>query len=488
MKKHLTFLWFSLCTSICNLQAQAPISVHRDHRYLQNHDGRPFFWLGDTAWELFHRMTRNDTKSFLELRRKQGFNVIQAVVLAEENGIREPNRYGDLPFIAEDPEKWAVTPGNNPKDANAYDYWDHVDFVVQLAAQKGMYIGMLPTWGDKVAHLWGVGPRIFDEEKARMYGKMLAQRYARHWNIIWILGGDRPAVYAGRQDNQPYDDRAIWRAMAEGIKEGEGNNRHFMTYHTAGGSNSTSQFIHTEPWLEMNSFQSGHGARETPAWDWVTRDLAIQPPKPTLDMEPCYEDHPVNPWDGKWTRQRGYFTAYDVRARIYRGVFAGSCGVTYGHHHIWQFLDTNYYKPINIGDTIIGWSKAMRAEGAYQMRHLKNLLLSRPYFSRIPDQALITSDKGSNYQDLVWATRDSLGSYAMIYLPQQKPVTVDLSKLSGDQKVAWWYNPRTGGTLSTAIENHQAASTFTPPPAGQDWVLVIDDAAKRFSKPGKRLL
>jgi hypothetical protein len=131
----------------------------------------------------------------------------------------------------------------------------------------------------------------------------------------------------------------------------------------------------------MNSFQSGHGSRETPAWDWVVRDLELNPQKPTLDMEPCYEDHPVNPWDGKWTRQqRGYFTAYDVRARIYRGVFAGACGVTYGHHQIWQFLNTDFYKPINIGDTIIGWRKAALAPAASQMQYLKNLMLSRLFF------------------------------------------------------------------------------------------------------------
>src|SRR5690606_7064206 len=84
---------------------------------------------------------------------------------------------------------------------------------------------------------------------------------------------------------------------------------------------------YTDAWLDMNALQSSHGSRETDPWNWIMEDLAKSPQKPTLDMEPCYEDHPVNPWDGKWTREgRGYFNAYDVRARIYRGGFAGGRG------------------------------------------------------------------------------------------------------------------------------------------------------------------
>jgi len=241
----------------------------------------------------------------------------------------------------------------------------------------------------------------------------------------------------------------------------------------------------------MNAFQSGHGSREAEPWKWVAEDLAATPPKPTLDMEPCYEDHPVNPWDGKWTRkERGYFSAYDVRARIYRGVFSGTCGVTYGHHHIWQFLNQELYKPVNVGDTLIAWRKAARAEAASQMIHLKNLMLSRPYASRVSDQSLIKSDPGTSYLDYAAATRDANGTYAMIYLAQNKPVKIDLSKVSGVAKNIWWYDVRTGLSKSAGMRKEKGTVTFTPPQEGnpdshRDWVLVIDDAAKKFNAPGK---
>lgn len=465
----------------------AQIEVSTNKKYLQTKDGNPFFWLGDTDWELFHRLTREEIETFINTRHEQGFNVLQAVALAEEDGIRSPNRHGDWPLNNEDPTQLLTTPGNDPENDYEYDYWDHVDFAIQKAAEKDMYIGLLPTWGDKVAHLWGTGPIIFNEENAEVYGRLLATRYKDQWNIIWILGGDRPAVYKSTREGieKEYDDRPIWSAMAKGIESVLGSEA-LITYHPSGGRNRSSTFVHDQPWLDLNSFQSGHGARETDAWNWVTEDLAMKPLKPTLDIEPCYEDHPVNPWDGKWTRTgRGYFDAYDVRARIYRGVFAGACGVTYGHHQIWQFLNEALYPPVNIGDTIIGWQKASKAEGAWQMQHLKNLMLSRPYFSRIPDQGLVRSKNGTTYVDYIAATRDEAGSYAMIYLPQNKPVRINLGTITGDTKNVWWFSPRDGVSISGGNIKGKGTKSFTPPRDGKDWVLVIDDAGKGWGAPGE---
>ncbi|MBN8650324.1 MAG: glycoside hydrolase family 140 protein [Cytophagales bacterium] len=464
--------------------SNAQIRVSTNQRYLMTTDGKPFFWLGDTAWELFHRLTREEAEEYLELRKQQGYNVIHAVALAEMNGLRQPNRYGDLPLIEEDPTRLAVTPGTNPANETEYDYWDHVDFIINRIAYKGMYVGLLPTWGDKVAHMWGDGPIVFNEANAEVYGAALAKRYKNNWNIIWILGGDRPGTYTFKVEGieQEFDDRDIWRAMAKGIESVLGKDA-FITYHPMGGT-SSSAYFHADSWLDLNAFQSGHGARETEVWDWVTRDLSMKPQKPTLDMEPCYEDHPVNPWDCKWTRaERGYFNAYDVRARIYRSVFAGGSGVTYGHHQIWQFLNTDLNPAINIGDTLIGWQKAMKAEAATQMQYLKRLMLSRPYFDRVEDQTLIASDRGVNYTDLIVATRHEKGLYAFVYLPENKSVSIDLSKLSGSTKSVSWFDPRTGKTLAGFSTTATGVMSFIPPKEGKDWVLIIDDASQNFSKP-----
>lgn len=482
MQRILSVVFLFFCSAV----AHAQILVSENGRFLTE-KGQPFFWLGDTDWEMFHRLTREEIESFINSRAGQGYNVLQAVALAEFNGIRQPNRYGDFPLNNEDPTQLLITPGNSPDDPYQYDYWDHVDFAIKLAADKKMYIGLLPTWGDKVTEKWGDGPKIFNEQNAEVYGRTLATRYANQWNIIWILGGDRPAYYKSSRTGpeKQVDDRPIWRAMAKGIESVLGKEA-FITYHPSGGNYRTTDYIHEEPWLDMNAFQSGHGSRESDPWHWVEKDLSLKPQKPTLDMEPCYEDHPVNPWDGKWTRAgRGYFNAYDVRARCYRGVFAGSCGVTYGHHQIWQFLNKELYPPINVGDTLIGWQKASTAEAAGEMQYLKNLMLSRPYFTRVNDQRMIRTKVADNNDEYICATRDAGGSYAMIYLPQNKPVKIDVSTLSGSKKNVWWFNPRTGEAQPGKGISGKGTKSFTPPKEGKDWVLVIDDASKNFDQPGK---
>lgn len=94
-------------------------------------------------------------------------------------------------------------------DKPAPDYFTHVDKVISLAAAKGLYIALLPTWGDKVDKQWGKGPEIFTPENAYKYGKWLGERYMNAPNLIWVIGGDRSG------DGKNF---AIWNALATGIK------------------------------------------------------------------------------------------------------------------------------------------------------------------------------------------------------------------------------------------------------------------------------
>jgi hypothetical protein len=154
------------------------LKVSANKHYLVKDDGTPFFYLGDTAWELFHRLNREEADRYLEDRRRKGFTVIQAVALAELNGHKDPNAYGHLPLTDLDPGRPAVKPGE------ANDYWDHVDYIVNKANNLGLYIGFLPTWGK----YWHGNPEaLFTTENAEAYGEWLGKRY-RNKDIICIPG------------------------------------------------------------------------------------------------------------------------------------------------------------------------------------------------------------------------------------------------------------------------------------------------------------
>jgi hypothetical protein len=155
------------------------LQVSANQRFLVTADGRPFFWLGDTAWELFHRLTREEAERYLRNRAERRFTLVQAVALAELDGLDTPNPYGERPLVDRDPTR--------PNER----YFAHVDWIVAKANALGLYVGLLPTWGDKWNKKWGVGPEVFTPENAAVYGEWLGRRY-RDAGIVWILGGDRP--------------------------------------------------------------------------------------------------------------------------------------------------------------------------------------------------------------------------------------------------------------------------------------------------------
>lgn len=433
---------------------------------LINEHGEPFFWLGDTAWELFHRLLREEAQQYFQNRQQKRFTVIQAVALAEFDGLNTPNAYGQRPLVDNDP-----TRPNEP-------YWDYVDELIRMAEQHDLYIGLLPTWGDKVTDHWGVGPIVFNVENAYTYGLWLGKRYAQQTNLIWILGGDRAPIYHSRTTQAEVDDRPLWRAMAKGIREGVGQPL-LMTYHPWGG-HSTSEYIHAEAWLDMNMMQSGHGGgHDVPVWEMIARDYHLQPAKPTLDGEPNYEDHPVNPWP-TWDPALGYYDDYDVRKQLYRSVFAGGCGVTYGHHSVWQM-----YSPRQeaVNHAKMYWNEAIDRPGAAQVGYLRSLMESRPFLTRIPDQTLLVNPPTERSQ-FMCATRDLQGSYALVYLPVSHAVTVNLSRLSAGQVNVWWIDPRSGKVVLEGKASGGAVQTFTPPEGRLDWVLCLDDVAAGYPPPG----
>jgi len=228
--------------------------------------------------------------------------------------------------------------------------------------------------------------------------------------------------------------------------------------------------------------QSGHGSgHDVPVWDWITRDRSYQPIKPTLDSEPNYEDHPVNPWP-KWDPANGYFRDYDVRKQCYRSVFAGACGVTYGHHAVWQFWSP---REENINHADRYWTEAIDRPGAYQVGYLKNLIESRDPLHRIPDQSMIVNGQGEK-GEYITSFRDEGGRYGMIYIPFGKTITVDASFIKTKKLNAWWFDPLTNKSSRAGTFNPGSIS-FTTPTLGDnnDWVLIFDQANTQFHRPDR---
>jgi hypothetical protein len=264
--------------------------------------------------------------------------------------------------------------------------------------------------------------------------------------------------------------------------------------------------LHNALWLDFNMSQSSHAARDHDTGLYIEHDYALQPAKPTLDGEPRYEGIPV----GFYLRGSSgidRFDDYDVRQAAYWSLVAGACGFTYGNNNIWQM-----YKPVAprqsnptsggggqgggvmggmfggpgsiIGANIL-WSDALDHPGALQMRYVRRLFESMPFTKLVPDQRIILNGPLTGGAK-IRAARASDGSFAIIYTPRGESFTIDKSVVKGERLRQFWYDPRYGVSYATQEPDGWGIQTYTPPTNGRgnDWILVLTDAAANFSIPG----
>ena len=387
-------LFLILCHAMIisyGIQAQ-PIQVHEENRFLTTQDGKPFFWMGDTGWELFHRLDREEAEHYIIKRKAQGFNVLQAVVLYELQAFETPNAYGDYPLSDKNIDSLAITQGNDFTKEAQYDYWDHVKYIVAKAAEHDMIIGLLPCWGEYVTPRKREYRIIPTTEKGYQYGQFIGDWLADYNDhIVWILGGDR------LPDERP-DGVEIWRSMAEGITDGiSGENsmdgmaafdRTFMTYHCYATS---ANWFSEDEWIDMHTWGSYHEKRDNDRaiyagwaeWNRINH-------KPFVNSEPAYENLPVN-YD--WLNvSEGVFDDFDTRQVAYWSVFSGAAGHTYGGHEVWIMHKKDNPNPGLTDHLKMEWKEALELKAAGEMKHLMQLMLSQDFYSRAPNLDVIANN------------------------------------------------------------------------------------------------
>jgi hypothetical protein len=417
------------------------LKVSANGRYFVDEHGKPFLYLGDTCWLLFQRPNHEEVDEYLKDRASKGFTVIQAYVI-RGLGQRHPDGnsslIGEPPFIDRDPTR--------PNDA----FFKNVDYVVNRANELGLVMGLVTA---KSWHVNKHPEKVFDEKNAYTFGKFLGERYKNN-AVMWYPGGD----------SGPGSDEATWIAMAKGLKDGSGGSQ-LVSYHGS-GQTSSSTWFHKADWLDFNSIQSGHNFASD-SYAFVSRDYALSPTKPTVDMEPAYENHPT----GAGKRR---VDAHKVRTQAYAAMLAGAAGHAYGSLDLFWFFkpdDGPFPK-----DGFQDWRAALQYPGAGQMGLMRRLFEERPWYKLQPDQSVLASPAGDGPFRLV-AARAENGTFAIAYSPRGENLSIHLDKLSGVNVKAHWYDPRDGswqdaGQFAAAAGTHE----FTPPSGGKqdDWALVLD--------------
>jgi hypothetical protein len=433
----LSFIFLGLLTLLpvgLRAEVRGPIRVSADHRYFVDADGKPFFWLGDTAWPLFAQYSKDQAEAYLRNRGTKGFTVVQGVLAwgrgtGFESKFPMANAAGDKPWLNDDP--------TTPNDA----YFQHVDDLVDFARRQGIVLAMLPTWGYYVNDV-----QVINRDNARTYGRWLGQRYKAATNVIWVNGGDRIAT--GFEE--------VYRELAHGLREGDGG-AHLITYHPCGWR-SSSQYFHTDDWLDFNMIETWtEWSKIYPA---IIADSLLIPRKPVVLGEGAYENGPEYP--------QGPITPLIVRRQAWWSFTAGGFH-TYGQNQMWRM------EP--------GWESTFDTPGAAHVTLMRKILEGLPWWDLSPDQGLFASGTGSE-RTLNTAMRSTNGNLALAYLSSQCTVFLHLDKIATKGVRVTWINPATGerkpaGVFRTGNLNGKTfpdgqTQHFSTPGHWEDGLLLLE--------------
>jgi hypothetical protein len=440
-----------------------PLTVEPGKRYLVDAVGKPFLIHGDTAWSMIADLTREEVDQYLDDRRVRGFNaILVSLIEARFSKFAPANAYGESPFRGLPFQTFAslssllpdqiarrgsrfITPFADyslPNEA----YFAHADWVLRRAAEKGFLVLLTASYAGYGggAEGWYEAMVANGSDRLRQYGKFLGRRYRDLANILWVHAGDY---------NPPEKD--LVRAIADGVRESDPR-----ALHTAHGAPESAalDYWQGEPWLQVNNVYT-YGPVYAPALEQYERPDRM----PFFLIESAYENE-----HGATERR--------LRTQAYHAVLSGAAGQIFGNNPIWHFDGPGIYS------APVTWQEALGSRGAQSMTHLRDLMATVPWWLLEPDvdNSLLTSGLGSD-DDRAVAARTADRRLAIIYLPSNREITVDLEELAGPQINARWYDPADGrymnirgSPLPTTGPERISSKSGTNSSGYEDWVLILE--------------
>ena len=430
-----------------------PLTVQPGKRYLVDAGGKPFLVNGDTAWSLIAQLTRHEVERYLEDRRTRGFNTVLVSLIENHYSANPPaNAYGQRPFHDQQFFSllpfWRIADYTTPNET----YFAYADWVLRRAAEKGLLVLLAPSYIGCCSDGWYEEMVANGPDRLREYGRYLGRRYRAFGNILWVHGGDA---------NPPRKN--LVRAIAEGIREFDGRSLH--TAHAAPWTPAI-DYWEGESWLQVNNAYTAHPKAwsDRPVYADALEQYARRESMPFFLIEGVYENmHDAN--------------ERDLRTQAYQALLCGAAGHVFGNDPIWHF-DMPNYEP----RPAMTWQEALASRGAQSMSHVRNLLLATQWWKLEPDSknALLTNGLGPA-QDRAVAACSADGSFALIYLPSNRPVTVDLGRLAGPRIAARWYDPADGQFFGVSGAPFPASGSRRLQPSPDrnssgfdDWVLILE--------------
>lgn len=423
--------------ALARADAAFPLKVGPTGRYLVDRNSTPFLIAGESPQAMMVNVSEKDAELFFANRRSHGFNTAWInLICATYTGGR-----------ADGATKDGLRPFKNGFDFSEPQeaYFARCDHIIQLAANHGMLVMLDPgETGSflKVMQSNGI-------EKCREYGRYLGKRYEHFDNILWFHGNDY-------NDHNAEND-ALVTAVALGIKEFDDRHLHTIETEADDGGHTSLDDPRWEPIIGLSGAYS-YGPVYVPIFRDYNRKTEHR--VPTFMVESSYEFEKLG------GAQLG--TPRQLRWEEYTSDLSGTTGQMYGNKYTWPFL--------------ADWKEKLDTPGAVQMAYVTALFEPRAWHQLVPDQdhALVTQGWGKFGEfSYCSAARTPDGKLAIVYVPDKRTITIDLSKLTGSIATRW-YDPSTGKfqAIPGSPFSDKGTRAFTTPGANgdgdADWLLVLE--------------
>jgi hypothetical protein len=285
----------------------------------------------------------------------------------------------------------------------------------------------------------------------------------------------------------PVDD-ALVQAVARGIRNTDPNH-----LHTAELNYLTSGSLDDPTWQPLIDLSAAY--TYFPTYAQILAEYNRANHKPAFLVEANYEFEHLPNADGG--------SAQNLRRQEYWTMLSGATGQLYGAR-TWRFDR--------------GWEADLNTRGVQELGYMKSLFVHRRWYDLVPDQTHTVTTSGydwrseyiakltaylGSYRVFTWVqsyflafktsthfgsipantyaptARTADGSLVITYLPTSRPITIDMSKLSGPA-AAHWFDPTSGiyALLPGSPFENARERQLSPPgknSAGDDdWVLVLE--------------
>lgn len=374
------------------------LAISTDKRHFLK-DGEHFFFLADTVWSVFTNASMPDWITYLEHRKKQGFNTLQINVLPQWD--RSKKTHTPHPFPIDEQGYYDISQPN-------HGYFDNARQMLMEAHNRGFEVALVLIWCSYVPGSWAN-----KLQRTVMLRKNDIHRYValvHQWfstvSPLYIISGD-----TGFESDDIIDYYTIALDTIKTLSP-----QSLTTLHIRGRLSEIPSRLKESDKIDFWFYQSGHNAQHPEmAYTLAQTFFNEYPEKPIINSEPCYE------MMGYSRGQYGRFDRTAVRKAAWQSVLSGaSAGITYGAHGLWSWHTRDSVYGTTMGEGFLPpyyWDEALDFPGADDYAWLKNLMTRHQLWNLQPYAGL------RDCPEPIRAARH--GEHILIYVPYNIQLTLE---------------------------------------------------------------